>query len=225
VLKDIFTLFGRVFREELSQEPITDTEFTANSMKSPAPYVVPPSGQWDGGWSTFVIRVGTPGQEFRVLPSTAGSETFIPLVGACLSTDPPNCQALRGVNDVGGFSSTGFHANESSSWKTIGLYDLGLDARLGDIASASGLYGSDTVALGSLQQQMSGPTQPIAIGGQTVAGVVKKTWLLGLLGCNVRPSSFSTYSPLVPSLLQNLRNQSLIPSLSYSYTAGAVYGK
>lgn len=37
----------------------------------------------DGKWSTFVVRVGTPEQSFRVLPSTVSSETFLPMAGAC----------------------------------------------------------------------------------------------------------------------------------------------
>lgn len=37
----------------------------------------------DGKWSTFVVRVGTPEQSFRVLPSTVSSETLLPMAGAC----------------------------------------------------------------------------------------------------------------------------------------------
>ena len=45
-----------------------------------------PSGNWDGndgGWSTFAISVGTPAQIFRVLPSTNGLETWIPIADNC----------------------------------------------------------------------------------------------------------------------------------------------
>ena len=39
---------------------------------------LPPSQIWDGNdgaWSTFIIRIGTPAQYFRVLPSTNSEET------------------------------------------------------------------------------------------------------------------------------------------------------
>lgn len=68
----------------------------------------PPSGNWDGNdgaWSTFVIRVGTPAQLFRVLPSTSGTETWVPI--------PDNCKAgiswcgnARGVEPFNGAAGT-----------------------------------------------------------------------------------------------------------------------
>jgi hypothetical protein len=192
-------------------------------VSSPQPYEVFPSGQWDGNdglWSTFAISVGTPGQEFRVLPSTAGSETFIPLSGGCLNSEPNTCPTSRGVDAVDGFPSTGFDTGQSSTWRQLGTYDLGLDTRLG--YTANGLFGADTVVLGR-RNNINESSNLLSLDGQTVAGMVSKQWFMGVLGLNVRPSSFSSSQPLVPSLLQSLRNQSLIPSLSYAYTAGAGY--
>lgn len=71
-----------------------------------------PTGNWDGndgGWSTFAIRVGTPPQYFRVLPSTSGTDTWIPLADQC-STNPARCGAARGVEP--------FNAAPNSSWSS-----------------------------------------------------------------------------------------------------------
>jgi hypothetical protein len=43
------------------------------------PFPFAPSQYWDGNdglWSTFSIRIGTPSQEFRILPSTTAQETW-----------------------------------------------------------------------------------------------------------------------------------------------------
>ena len=62
-------------------------------------YSLAPTGNWDGndgGWSTFAVRVGTPPQAFRVLPSTSGTEIWVPLPDSC-SQNPANCGTARGV--------------------------------------------------------------------------------------------------------------------------------
>ncbi|KAF1985662.1 acid protease, partial [Aulographum hederae CBS 113979] len=195
----------------------------------PSPHIIPPSQQWDGNdgrWSTFRIQVGSPGQEFRILPSTAGSEIFLPLSGGCSNeNDPENCSELRGIEDVNGFESSGLNVSLSSTWSRTGTYELELDSHLGH--NARGLYGKDALILGAIQQAQ-GPMDvsrrdPVVLHGQTIAGMVSKQWFLGLMGLNTRPASFSTNSPPVPSLLYNLKNQSYIPSMTYAYTAGAAY--
>ena len=58
-----------------------------------------PSGNWDGNdgaWSTFLIRVGTPSQLFRVLPSTNGLATWLPVSTQC-SQGMAWCGNARGV--------------------------------------------------------------------------------------------------------------------------------
>jgi hypothetical protein len=80
----------------------------------PEPFSFAPSQVFegnDGRWSTFVIRVGTPDQDFRVLISTAGQETWVPISEGCLSSDPSNCGALRGVLPFNNQYSNGFHVN------------------------------------------------------------------------------------------------------------------
>lgn len=65
-----------------------------------------PSGNWDGNdgaWSTFIIRVGSPYQYFRVLPSTNGLETRLPQSDQC-SNGPAWCGNARGVMPMNGFN-------------------------------------------------------------------------------------------------------------------------
>ena len=67
-------------------------------------FTVPPSGNWDGNdgaWSTFMIRVGTPPQLFRVLPSTSGTETWIPTSNNCIA-GTSWCGNARGVEPFNG---------------------------------------------------------------------------------------------------------------------------
>jgi len=80
----------------------------------PSPFSCSPDQGWegnDGKWSTFIIRVGTPDQDFRVLISTAGQETWVPVPEGCLPTDPSNCGDLRGVEPFQSHYSSGFNVN------------------------------------------------------------------------------------------------------------------
>jgi hypothetical protein len=89
----------------------------------PAPFSFAPSQTWDGNdgsWSTFVIGVGTPEQTFKVLISTAGQETWVPVPDGCLATDPSNCGNLRGAETFQNQPSDGFQVNAVS----FGLSDL-----------------------------------------------------------------------------------------------------
>ncbi|OCL08205.1 acid protease [Glonium stellatum] len=184
----------------------------------PAPFVFSPSQAWDGNdgsWSTFIIRVGTPEQDFRVLPSTAGQETWVPVPDGCLSSDPSNCGTLRGVYPFNGQQSTGFQYNQSSTWKLIGLYDLMLEQQLN--YTGNGIYGLDTVGL--MLQNSGG----LSLTGQVVAGIATKEFYLGIFGLGPKPANFSNFDYPQPSFMHTLKEQDKIPSLSYAYTAGASY--
>lgn len=136
----------------------------------------------DGFWSTFVIHVGTPAQVFHVMISTAGQETWVPVPEGCLSTDPSNCGALRGVEPFESQNSNGFQVNavsiavsemryvlmkKSSTWTPINLYALDLENDLN--YTGNGEYGFDTVGL---QLPNSGG---ISLAHQIVAGMPLKT--------------------------------------------------
>ncbi|PVH88812.1 acid protease, partial [Cadophora sp. DSE1049] len=185
----------------------------------PTPYNFAPSGLFegnDGSWSTFIIRVGTPAQTFRVLISTAGQETWVPLVDGCADFDPVNCGALRGVQDFQNAPSGGFRTNLSSTWELINLYKLALEDHL-DGYTGNGLYGFETVGL---QIQNSGG---LTLNHSIVAGIGTKYFMLGVFGLGPKTTNFDDFNDPQPSFMWTLKNQSLIPSLSYGYYAGASY--
>lgn len=181
----------------------------------PAPIVVPSSQSWegnDGPWSTFAIQIGTPPQTLKVLVSTSSTETWAVTPEGCIAGDAINCQKLRGeiwnYND-----STTYVPNTANISSSIYGLDLGKSWGL----TGRGRYGFDNVALG--WQGSGGPT----LKNQTVAGIATKDYFMGLFGISPRPSNFTNFNHPIPSYVQNLRNQSLIPSTSWAYTAGNPY--
>ncbi|CAL8584354.1 hypothetical protein XPA_009956, partial [Xanthoria parietina] len=75
----------------------------------------------DGQWSTFDLRVGSPEQNVRVLPSTAGSATWVVTPGGC---DPPLiCSVAEARAGI-------FNQNQSTTWKDLGLFTLALEQNL-----------------------------------------------------------------------------------------------
>ncbi|CAI6292567.1 unnamed protein product [Periconia digitata] len=189
-----------------------------NQSAYPPPIVVSPSGNWDGNdgsWSTFIVRVGSPEQLFRVLPSTADSKTLVPMPEGCTESDPEDCGESRGVFVVDGHPSNGFQHNRSTTWNQVGLYKLGLEENLNYTGAA--LYGLDNLGLNV--PQSGGVTLP----RQIVGGVATKDYYLGHFGLGDRPTNFSDSEHPQPSYLRTLRDEEKIPSMSYGYTAGASY--
>lgn len=192
-----------------------------SSSSIPQPFSFSPSQYWDGNdgkWSTFHIRVGTPGQDFRVLPSSATGEIYIPHPQGCQDEEPAKCGALRGVlNLVDGETTNGFMANRSKTWHEIGIYDTMLRPDLN--FSGNGLYGQDTVGL--MAPNSGGPVLEKTV----VAAVANKNIFVGVFGLSPKPANFSDLNNPTPVFIKELRNQNKIPSLSYGYTAGASYSK
>lgn len=183
-----------------------------------APFSFAPSQAWDGNdgsWSTFIVRVGTPSQDFRVLISTAGQETWIPVPEGCTPDDPSDCARTRGVLPFNGEYTDGFLKNESSTWDQIYIADLNLESALG--YDGNGDYGFETVGL--QVENSGGPT----LEHQVVAGIADKDFYLGIFGLGPKPANFSNFDHPEPAFMPTLKNNSLIPSLSYGYTAGAPY--
>ncbi|CAF9934917.1 MAG: hypothetical protein HETSPECPRED_009407 [Heterodermia speciosa] len=175
------------------------------------PIVVEPSQAWDGNdgpWSTFAIRVGTPAQLFRVLASTTAPETWVVGKDGCISTDPPGC-----ANDRGNL----YNNSTSSTWKFQGNYALGIELNLPYTENFdNGGYGYDTLGVG--YPGSGGPT----MDQQVVAAIDTKDFYLGNLGLTPRPVNFTWDDP-TQSFLSTLKDQKVIPSLSFGYNAGAQY--
>lgn len=178
----------------------------------PAPISIAPTQKFegnDGPWSTFPIQIGTPPQTVNVLPSTAGSQTWAILPQGCSNTDPTNCTASRGG---------AFQPNTSSTWNqnddtANGLFPLLLDNNLG--YSGAGYYGYDTVVLGG--------QGGLSLIQQAVAGIATKEFYLGLFGLSPQATTLPDATRALPDFIFQLNASSVIPSLSWSYTAGNQY--
>ena len=169
----------------------------------PTPIVATTSSDflgYDGSWSAISIRVGTPEQYVSVLPSTLGQETWV--VG------PAGCDGTTlCTNKRGGL----FAANESSSFRSEGLYELNFDPQLGN--SGLGYYGLDTVSL----------DDTTSVSDQIVAVVNATDYWIGSLGLGVQDTRFSGLKDISPLLSSLVEKGNDIPSRSYGYTAGAFY--
>ncbi|PBP28567.1 acid protease, partial [Diplocarpon rosae] len=175
----------------------------------------------DGLWSTFQIQVGTPGQTVRLLPGTsasAGSTIWVVIPPGCVDVNPTlaNCENERGYL---------FQSNLSTSWTTQGLQN-GVDGAIYSLntfeesllgKSGNGSYGYDIVNLG-----IPGAGLP-SLDSQVVAGIWTDDFFLGSLGLSPVPFNFTNLNEPQPSMLSSLYHQSLVPSRSWAYTAGAHY--
>ena len=150
---------------------------------------------------SITIRVGDPPQWLNVLPSTASQETWVIGQEGCGDSGPSICST-----DRGGL----FSVNSSTSWENVGGYDLGLDTQL--FGLGSGYYGYDTIAL----------SENVSMSSQVISVVNETQYWLGYLGLGTKASNFTSIDK--PTFLSSMANQT-IPSLSYSYTAGAPYRK
>ncbi|KAH7405980.1 aspartic peptidase domain-containing protein [Phaeosphaeria sp. MPI-PUGE-AT-0046c] len=196
---------------------LTSSAFAADEAVSAnlgKPLNILPSQFWDGTdgpWSTFRIGVGSGStQQFRVLPASGQSSTLLVLPEVCPSTSTDSGKDCS--EQHGGL----YMRNESKTWNMRGEYrlDTYLEQRVG--TEGDGLYGFDDLSLG-----WTGDGLPI-IKNQSIAGTITSTLPIGSLAINSRPVNFTDYNSPIPSLLQTLRNMSTpIPSLSWSYTAGA----
>ena len=187
----------------------------------PAPFSFAPSQLWsgnDGSWSSFIVRIGAPAQDFEVFPSTTGQETLIPVPEGCTSHDPSNCGKSRGVLPAFGVQGTGFVTNSSSTWDLVGIFTSNLEDTLGYAVNAE--YGFETVGL---QIENS---NGIGVNHSVVGGIAAKEFYLGSLGLGPKPTNFTTFlNEPKPSLMALLNSTRQIPSLSYGYSAGASYSK
>lgn len=158
----------------------------------------------------------------RVLISTAGIDTLVVEPFGCPPSVPGITPSLTCPQSRGEL----FDSSLSETWSSIGNYSLGLDVNLG--AGATGTYGFDTVALGS-NNATGGPT----LQRQVVASMSSNNIFTGLFGLGNQPTNFTasndfnnlTGTTPYSSFLTTMKSQNLIPSLSWAYTAGAIYSE
>ncbi|CZR60088.1 uncharacterized protein PAC_09983 [Phialocephala subalpina] len=182
---------------------------------APSPISISPSQEFDGDdgpWSTFTLQIGNPPQSVKVLISTYSHQTWAIAEEGCGSGDPTDCNKLRGGL---------YNYTASTSWipntanLTTQIYGLGLESNLG--YSGNGRYGFDDVTVGF--QGSGGPT----LKNQTVAGLATKDFFVGVFGLKPVPSNFTDFDDPIPSFMENLRKQAMIPSTSWAYTSGNQY--
>ena len=112
-------------------------------------------------------------------------------------------------------AASGFQANLSSTWSGKGNTPFSTENYL-DIA-ASGPFGMDTVGLGV------DASTGVTLNATVIAGVVTEPFYIGQFG--LKPSNSTDLGDSTSSFMSQLKAQKVIPSLSYGYTGGAVYGK
>ncbi len=161
----------------------------------------------DGAWSTFSLRVGTPDQYVRTLISTTATQPLVVLSDICPSASI-DCLDSRGGT---------FNISKSKTWNDQGGYNLGLfEANLG-YGDVTAQFGLESLGLG-----LSNAFGP-ALDSQVIAASDSSRYGYGMLGLSIQPTNFSTYNNPQPSFFSSLSTKGLLPSLSWSYTAGARY--
>ena len=95
-----------------------------------------------------------------------------------------------------------------------------MDLELNLNYSTNADFGLDTVGFG-----LPGSTLPV-LDSQVVAAFQNNVdYYLGLFGLAPFPTNFTTFGNPQPSFITTLKAKNLIPSISWSYTAGAKYRK
>lgn len=158
---------------------------------------------YDGPWSSFTIGVGTPAQFLRVLVSTFSPGTVVVLPNGCV-LDDTICPIARGKLFDNGTSKTWSDFN-------VSIYPF-------QDPSLTALLGNDTLTLGA-----AGNTGP-SLTNQVIFGIADdRKYYLGMLGLSKASTILSKGEKGQPSFITSLRDQNIIPSLSFGYTAGASY--
>ena len=140
--------------------------------------------------------------------SSSGSSLWVPLPEGCLESDSKQCPQQRGGL---------FNYNASSTWVAVDLYELPLEAESSLGYFGNSLVGFDDTTLGRLGSR--GPY----LAKTVVTGIASKDFFLGQLGLTSRTVNISGYDDDYSSPLSFLFESGEIPSLSWSYTAGAPY--
>ena len=140
----------------------------------------------------------------RVFISTASEQPWVVLRSGCTDTDRPTCRNDRGYL---------FQPNDSTSWHSQGNFSLQIEDDLG--YSENGNFGYDDITLGF--------SPAVTMKQQIVAGIATKDIFVATWGICPASTNLTDFNHPIPSVLSNLKKEDLIPSVSWSYTAGAYH--
>jgi hypothetical protein len=163
----------------------------------------------DGPWSSFPIQLGggtVQKQTVRVMPSTAGYNTWVINAQGCPDFYGDTCSDTRGFL---------YNKNDSLTYLPQAIYDTQIEKNLG--LDTSGYGGYETIELG--WQGSNGPS----LEHMPIFEIADDKYWLGIFGLNPLPTNFSGFNNPQPSFMQTLYDNNTIPSRSYGYTAGAKY--
>ncbi|KAK8151632.1 hypothetical protein BC567DRAFT_213585 [Phyllosticta citribraziliensis] len=152
--------------------------------------------------STFWLNIGNSTTDIRVLPSTSLS-WIVAINSVGCENGSEDCQDSRGQ----------FYNPETAA------------APLGNVGMGSSTLQEPSINASLVSDYVSFPEslKNIHAVSQAIANIGQIEYWVGLFPLNPRTNSVSAISNKYPSLLQTLKNQSQIPSLSWGYTAGANY--
>ena len=217
----VISIYSRELKMTLYSETAMAPRVLARkvtSPKHPAGVIsLQPTDQWqgnDGNWSTFAIDVGTPQQQYRLLPSTSSSQTWVPdPPQACnLGESVPDCAFRRGID------SKNVSLEQSTSWTNQGMYELSDNhGILGDVGN--GTLGTDNITL-----NQAIPTEA-GVSRQLLTAYVNSPVWMGLLGLGDDAGKLPNSNVSASGILSNLRASGQVGCRSYGYTAGAHYCK
>lgn len=161
----------------------------------------------DGKWSTATLRLGTPPQIVYLLAGTSSSITT--------TVDSIWCNDKSSGYDCDSRGRS-FVVSQSTTWKDIGQYELGirpdLDEAFLQYTSKDydyGDFGRDSVKIGS------DDGRNLTMDQQTIAVVNDTTRLVGVLGLGLKSRDFKGEEEY-PSYISTLFNSNTIPSRYYT---------
>lgn len=169
----------------------------------------------DGPWASYSINVGDSlgsgaGQTFRAFPGFSLSIVLLLLAADFCSRSH--------LSDPACIARNAYQPNASQSWVSAGKIDPLLSSSLITLTKDNRtaqvqLYGTDNVGLGP-----SSAGSPILVN-QTVAGVVSKSFFMALFGLSNTGVDLGKGKTV--TFLTEFRSIDMIPSISFSYTAGS----